>query len=365
MLIHDHDSRGADPLERALGLGQAAAPQIAAAADRYVAFMRASGLSDARIRQLADGCHAALAEWSPSLARELDHIAAGAQLDPTQLRILNARTEILAATRVLGAECSAVAVADGARSFGFQTWDWLPALAPAGMVWRYTSDMGRAVTTFTEPGMLAKIGVNDGGLGLHFNILHHHSDSRLREYGVPVHAVARAVLDGAASMLDAAELAASAATCASTVFTCVSYDRASGRADAGAIEVSPIGTRVVPAEAGVVAHTNHFLDPWLAAGEATDEQDSWERQEHLIAQRSRVVEGREPTATLPDVARLLGFTSTGQPAPVCVHADPAQPVAEQWETLLSVRTDPVRGELEWFPGSPDRAAQGPSERPPR
>ncbi len=54
---------------------------------------------------------------------------------------------------------------------------------------------GQVVRTLTEYGIVGKLGVSRRGLGLLLNILHHEGDGR--GIGVPVHVVARRVLDEA------------------------------------------------------------------------------------------------------------------------------------------------------------------------
>ena len=126
---------------------------------------------------------------------------------------------------------------------------------------------GRTVHLFTEFGIVGKIGVNDAGLGLHFNILHHRDDGR--GAGVPVHVVARRILDEAATVEEATAIARSATVSASTVLTVVAWD--DERASARCLELSPAGVGVLEPDAdGVLAHTNHFLDPRLARGELRD-----------------------------------------------------------------------------------------------
>jgi isopenicillin-N N-acyltransferase-like protein len=49
--------------------------------------------------------------------------------------------------------------------------------------------------------VLGKIGVNNHGVGVHLNILHHGADGG--PIAVPVHVLARAVLDGASGLGEA------------------------------------------------------------------------------------------------------------------------------------------------------------------
>ena len=236
----------------------------------------------ATVRSIGEASLGALEAWSPSLALEVVATAEAAGLPLWQLAALNARTEILAVmpTPPEG-ECStAVFAPPGANApRTIQTWDWHDALVPHGMMLQLTGSAGLGVKLFTEFGMLGKIGVNSAGLGLHFNILHHASDDD--SAGVPVHAIARRLLEEARSVDDAIALARSARVSASTVLTVFSRHDASPRA--ASIELSRHATAVVlPREDGWITHTNHFLAPELVPGERTlDVSTTYARLDHV------------------------------------------------------------------------------------
>ena len=82
----------------------------------------------------------------------------------------------------------------GRAPIGAQTWDWHRELAGGWAVLEYPQAR-RPFVTLTEAGLLAKIGINSAGVGVLFNILSHRSDTG--DGGVPVHAVARRILDSA------------------------------------------------------------------------------------------------------------------------------------------------------------------------
>ena len=203
---------------------------------------------------------------------------------------------------------------------------------------------------FTEFGTAAKIGVNSAGLGLHFNILSHVSDSDAG--GVPVHAIARRVLEDARSIDDARRIAASATVSASTVLTVFETDAAGSRA--ASLELSPAGLGVVdPAADGWLLHTNHFLDPELFLGDTVPaDSTTHERFAHLQAVRGRL-------ADLDPARRTLALCGDlGADAAVCMTPDPALPRIDQWATLLTIAVDTAGFALDVFPGRPDEAAAG-------
>ena len=326
----------------------------------YLDFFAIRGIAGGRVRAIAESCLAELRSWAPHLADELEATAIAAGVPVWELAAVNARTEVLAVVAPdAEGECStAVLVPPGAAApESIQTWDWHAHLCRSGLVMSYAPDapagptgagrVGR-VAMFTELGVLGKIGANDAGLGVHFNILHHASDRG--DGGVPVHAIARRVLDEAATVDEAEAIIRSAPASASTVLTVVARD---GERRAACFEISPARVAVVrPGADGWLVHTNHFIDPTQREGEATrDASTTYERLGHLVAQR-------EGMGGLP-IERRAGAMAgkAGALAPVCFRPDPAEPLHEQWTTLLTVGFDLSRGGLEYRPGSPAALAE--------
>ncbi|TDC97220.1 peptidase C45 [Actinomadura sp. 7K507] len=304
----------------------------------------------ARVRALSEEALAQTAAWAPSLGAEIGAIAAGAGLETWRVASVSARTEILAALNApVRSECStAVVLPGGAPPRTVQTWDWHDAMRDVPVVWTYEPSPGHRVRTFTEFGALAKIGVNGAGLGVHFNILGHASDGGAT--GVPVHVIARCILDEAETLEDAERIARSARTSASTAITVVTYDGRRGRA--ATLEICPDGVGVIPADAaGTLLHTNHFEDPALAAGEAGGDElpGSLARLGHL---RSRTRTLSAPTAQ--QRAEALVGHAPGD-APVCAHPTTGDPSRARWETLATISLDVAAGALDVHRGGPCRA----------
>jgi isopenicillin-N N-acyltransferase-like protein len=209
------------------------------------------------------------------------------------------------------------------------------------VLWAYEPRAGCTVRTFTEFGVLAKIGVNTAGLGVHFNILRHASDTA--EIGVPVHLVARRILDEAATVDEAVVLAKSARTSASTAITVVTADAAA------TLELCPDGVAVVPADE-VLLHTNHFLDPDLAEGErlAVERPLTYDRLAHLHDH----VDGLAVADLTERVSPMLSHGPDR--APVCAHPDPAAALHERWETVATISLDLAAAALVVHEGGPCR-----------
>ncbi len=329
MTIPTHTSTETEPHARGREFGARWPAEIAATFDGYAALFDAHGADRAQVRSYAEEAARETEKWSPALAAEMAGIAAGAGLAAWQVAAVNARTEILAALDAVGeGECSTAVVlpGGGAPPRTVQTWDWHPHLRDVPVLWAYEPSPGRSVATFTEFGVLGKIGVNTAGLGVHFNILRHASDSA--EIGVPVHLVARRILDEAGTVDEAVAVARSARTSASTAITVVTSDAAA------TLELCPDGVAVVPTDA-VLLHTNHFLDPALAAGErlAVERPLTYDRLEHLHEHAGGL-------AAVDATARVGAMLSHGPDgAPVCAHPDPAAALHERWETVATISLD--------------------------
>lgn len=355
MKIHTLVSEIRDPLERGREIGARFAEQIRHTTALYLDFFPQVGVSLRDAERIGDNSLAALEAWSPGLAAEVIGMAKGAALPLWQLASLNARTEVLAA-RTRHSECSTTVFAPpGAQApRTLQTWDWHDCLCPHGLMLDLHTARGMQVKLFCEFGMLAKLGVNSAGLGLHFNILHHASDHD--GGGVPVHAIARRVLEEVSSVDEAIELVRSARVSASTVLTVFSREDSSPRAVS--IEMSPQRTALVlPREDGWLLHTNHFLDPQLSLGEqVADRADTHCRLDHL----QQMVAGMDSPDLRARAEAMCG--AAGDSAPICFHPDLSQPGTERWETLLSVGIDTERCLLEYAAGTPLRLAKAGFER---
>jgi isopenicillin-N N-acyltransferase-like protein len=298
---------------------------------------------------LALGTVAATRAWAPDLVDEMQGIADGAGVPLWVVAALNARTEILAmADAPRAGECSAV-VHTGGHTLGGQSWDWHDELADG---WHVQSVRGDVVgfAGLTEHGILAKIGVNEAGVGILFNILGHVDDGHLDDgaAGVPVHLVARRVLGTATSFDDALAILAQAPVSASTVMTVVTPDRSA------CVEVSPAGVGVVaPDDNGWLLHTNHFVDPTLARGELRGrrEPETFDRLRVLSARVAARVDGRPGLDGVDDLASLL-TVHPEDGAEVCCHPPVNGRLGSRWATLATVAVEPAARRLLVHAGGP-------------
>ncbi|WP_406054497.1 C45 family peptidase [Streptomyces sp. NBC_01077] len=346
MELHTLTTGTTDPRERGSLLGTRFAGQVRRVAELYLEHFAALGVPEDQVRSVATRSHEALRAWAPALAEESDACADAAGVQRWKVAAVGARTEILAACPEPGVgECStAVFAPPGATPQTLQTWDWHDLLVPDGLLHELTPSAGRTVKLFTEFGVPGKIGVNSAGLGVHFNILFHASDSG--SGGVPVHAVARRILDEADTLDQAVDIASTARVSASTSLTVVTPG-----SPAASLELSPAGLAVVPAgEGGWLLHTNHFLDAGLAAGD-TGPADSLttERLAHLRDVRA-AMPGLSPAGR---AKALCGDDGAG--AVVCMRPDEGKPPHQQWGTLLTIGLDVTHCALDHLTGAPHEA----------
>lgn len=329
---------------RGEALGAAFAAGIRAALDEYDTVFRAAAIDLASARGVVETCLALTAEQVPDVAAEVTGIARGAGLEPWRVMLLSARTEVLALTKLTGSECSTGVFlpADGSAPRSIQTWDWLAAMSAVTVVRRYPSAGGRQVVTFAEVGQVAKIGVNSAGLGLHFNILHHVSDGS--QSGIPVHVVARRILDEATTLDEAVAVARATPVAASTVLTVVAAEAGSPRA--ASIELTPTGLAVIEATPGrVLAHTNHFLDPGLAAGQVIPSFSTTAERLACLTEHATLV-------ALPDpLERALALGALPD-APITMRPRAGAPPHQRWSSKATLALDVADPAIELHPGGP-------------
>ncbi|MCE4027550.1 C45 family peptidase [Microbacterium sp. Au-Mic1] len=346
-------SSSTDPRERGRSIGRTHPEAVRRSAALYRAHFADLGIDLDLADEIARRSHNLLRQWHAPLAEESDAMADAAGVDRLLVAAVGARTEILAAAEPQReGECStAVHVPSTGSAETIQTWDWHATLVPFGLLLDYAPAAGRRAKLFTEFGTAAKIGVNSAGLGLHFNILSHREDAATG--GVPVHAIARRIIDEADTVADAIALAASATVSASTVFTVTERGTADRAPQAASVEVSPAGVAVVrPGDDGWLLHTNHFLDHGLSAGDTMPaDSTTAERYSHLAAMKAGMT-GLDP---LGRAAAMCG--DDGEGAAVCMRPELDKPSHEQWETLLTIGIDAASTHLDVYPGTPADAAR--------
>lgn len=219
---------------------------------------------------------------------------------------------------------------------GAQTWDWHTDMADNWLGWTVPFVDGRSLATLTEFGILGKIGVNDAGLGLLFSILYHAFDGR--GVGVPVHVLARAVLDRARTVEEALAVVADAELSASSTFSLLD---ASGTT---AVELFPEGRGIVLSGAGWLARTHHFLSTEGAPGDRSHVTSS--NSPIRLAALTDYLRSVADRTAAGLVSALCGHDPDG---PLCVHTSAEEP---GFSTLATVVIDTSMAQLSVWRGWP-------------
>lgn len=339
MSLPHHVSAEAAAADRGQAFGAAQADAVAVTARTYRRLLQeAAGVARDDLRHAGATLVQRLQPRWPELIAEIEGIAAGARQDPLELIAINARTELLAGAG--GPECSLVGRVSGASACLVQTWDWHPDLAPARLLWTVIEQDGSWLTTATEAGIVAKLGVNSRGVACGLNSLASSADGGVG--GLPIHLLLRLLLERCDGATDALALLLNARTSASA---CISVAVAEPDAAAlFAVELSPGGgVALWPDEQGRLIHTNHFLAP-LPTGVDT-----------LAARHpGTLLRHRRLSDLLREGIDPLDALATHFPLgePLCRHAGADGDWTERRATLLTLSIDPGRPSFRLAAGPP-------------
>jgi len=340
--------------ERGRRHGEQARQRVERSLANYAKLFESVGMRWEEAQRRALPFREVVGTFDAELLEELEGIAHGAGRPLAELLALNARTEILPASFLTGAdpgECTAVAVVPAASTTGgtllAQNWDWVGAQRDSMVILRVREGADPACVTLTEAGMLAKIGLNGAGFGVCLNILRSVFDGGAP--GVPVHVLLRALLKRA-GVRDAIALCSALAFGGSSNILCA--DRGG---EVASLEFSPRGMKVLRAGEGTLCHTNHFLHA-EAAGWQAEQAPNLSSQPRL--RRARELAGARPKHGVEDLQRLLRDESDGLLS-ICREPDRSLPPRAQIETVASVVMELARGVMHVAPDVPSRAAYQP------
>lgn len=341
-MIHTWSTDETDPAARGEAFGRRWQARVRATLAEYGALFGGRGVSPDTVRETADATRDVVAAHAPDVLAEIDGVAHGAGIEPWAAMAINARTEILARASVLTDECSTAVLipADGGAPRTLQTWDWYSQMAHETVVRSQPGQDGSRVAFFGEFGQVAKIGVSSRGVGVHLNMLQHSSDGS--QLGVPVHVIARMILDRAGSLAEALAIVDGVPLGASTVLTVITAEPA-----AASVELSPAGWAALQATPGEpLLHTNHFLDPALAAGETPATTFSTTRE------RLAFLDGRAAAVGISDpVARVTALASE-EVGSICMDPDPRREPDDRPQTKATLTIDVERAELGFHDSHP-------------
>ena len=373
--------RASDHVARGQQRGEELRTGIVSTLDAYRRYFSHLSITEAAVQSAAASSWQQLREWWPTGAEEAEAVAAGAGIDVTGLMEIIARTEIMTQAAAAPTECSTVSHTSPGASVAAQNWDWA---ADFSTLWHF-NDVGSVPGQYrhvgiAEFGMLGKIGLNEAGVGVLLNILKHAGDEA---GGVPIHMILARVLAEAGTLAEALEIIDSAPTSSSSIITVITAEEAVQVEIAGALKRERRARAASPSDgetgkSGFLIHTNHFLHPDLLDGamELRPDSTSQERYRHLAEavvrfEAERAVagngEGSSESAassdgeahlpvTVGDLTKLL-TTGPGE-APVCCTPAPDAAYGNRSATLVSVRIDPARKQIDLAPGSPAEGLNG-------
>lgn len=298
------------------------------------------GLDWTRARRVAERFLPMIERGFPAILEEMDGIARGAGLELADILTLNCRSEI-SLTQASGG-CSAFALARDATQWLAQNWDWRSDQLHNVVALEISGDDAPTLFSIGEAGMVAKIGMNEHGLGVCLNAIR----SRTCGEGLPIHVALRKILE-CRDLDDAVAVARRDRVCSPAHFLVAQGD---GRALG--LEVHPGEPGVLSPQNGVVTHTNHLYAGGGAEGvEDFPRADSRPRLARLEALLDALVDEARGAIGERELFALLA-DHHGAPLSLCRHFNPDQPAEERMETLFSVVMDLTRRRLTLRHGKP-------------
>lgn len=337
------------PRERGRQLGRAEATRVARAIEVYTGvFDHYAGLSWSQARQVAESFLPPMKAYDEELVAEMAGIAEGASLDLMDIVTLNARTEVMYASGAeLPPECTSLAAASPATSFDRvfvgQNWDWLRSCRDLCVVMEIEQPGRPSVMTFTEAGIVGKLGFNSDGLGVAANLLATSEDRG--QPGVPVHMLLRSALN--ASSVPAAVHAITRAERGASG----NYIFAAADGTMVDVETGPGGlasVRLIHPVAGILAHTNTFEAITVSEDLGLVRLPDSPLRRHRLGELLDAVRG---SIELGDLHQALS-DHRGYPSAICRHADDTLGPWQSIVTNASVISDPQAGQLHVLLGNP-------------
>ncbi|WP_158566668.1 C45 family autoproteolytic acyltransferase/hydolase [Actinomadura craniellae] len=338
------------PFARGLAHGEQAREEIHEAIRVYRRWFETfARLSWEAARDAARAHRPWLENRDPAALEEMRGIAAGAGVPTTEIVALNFRTEIAyaAAGDLALTECTVLGVDASASGDGHvylaQNWDWLTELLPLTIMLDWEFDGGRAVSV-TEPGMLAKFGVNSAGVALCVNLLG--SDAHGR--GGSFHTLARRVLESA-TVLDATWAVTGSERAGSGNFL---IGGASG--ELIDVEYNPVRCRLLFPANGTLAHANHFVGPDPGVRDRLDVLRGLSPGTYFRQWRAEQLLAAGPGAGLAGMQAILR-DHYGAPESICRHPQPPGRREVLGQTNVSLIIDVTASALHYTLGCPCRS----------
>lgn len=209
--------------------------------------------------------------FNPNLKIEMDAIAEGAKVAPVDIYMLNARTELLAIAGQVNSECSSFFFPK--TKILFENWDWLEGSRELTVVLSITLENGNKILTYTEAGIVGKVGTSSKGFAVGFNYLFPEPSYG----GLPIHVLLRTLLESN-SYSEAYEIL-------NRPYPGTSGNILLGSIDGESVdaELSGVETKLIPGTENAFGHVNHYLSGTENREEAGTGflHNSFERAERL------------------------------------------------------------------------------------
>jgi isopenicillin-N N-acyltransferase-like protein len=268
-----------------------------------------------------------VAEYTPQYLRELEGMAQGAGVPLDDLMVLNCMEGIV--NDALHLKCTSFAVGGEWTTNGHvligHNEDWSPEDENTVYLVRAHPENEPAYLALTYGGLIPNIGFNQHGIAQCCDSVYP-NDSRL---GIPRIFVARAVL--------------ACQTLSDALSTAVLNKRAAGynhliaheSGELYNIEVSAKQFSTQYAREGMIAHTNHYLDPRLQQIE--HQPESLLRSHVRLNRAERLLRTMVPHST-ESFASILS-DHVNRPNSICCHDVDAQVMIERSKTIASIMID--------------------------
>jgi isopenicillin-N N-acyltransferase-like protein len=291
--------------ERGRAVGSALAETIARSLDFYRAFMERRGVTVDALPAMLGPFRAAAKGAVPELVEEIEGMAEGAGADPWELFAANAWEELepMMELAAMPDRCTAFAVSGPGGTVLGHNEQWYAGDAGNIAVGVQRPDGEVAFASPSVVACLPAVGMNAVGLAQGVMSLSGRDDGE----GVPRVPISRRALTGV-DLDDAVSRATMPGKSGG-----YAYVLAAAGGEVRILETTASDHAVL---AGPGSHTNHYLDPGLAA-----RGDASEGSQARLSRLDELLEERRPSR--PEDAMEILRDHRGEPQSICLHPDPA------------------------------------------
>ncbi len=338
-----------DPVKRGQVYGEAAGNSIKKLLEIYKElFFKNSGLAWNKILPMLDPYIDKTKAFAPELLDEIKGIATGANLTFKDIFAINARSEILFDLNIFTDECSTLVALPGSTknrsTILAQNWDWYKETESCQVILKIAQRENiPSIVTFTEAGQLAKIGMNNAGIGLVVNTL---SADRAK-VGIPWIFISRRILESS-RMTQAMGSVLNSPKGHSMNFLIAHED-----GEAVDIETSCIENNIIFPQKNTLAHTNHYIEPCIGfkdnkKGHHNPAPSSYFRLNRI----NKLLTQMDGKLKIESIQNILK-DHFDHPFSVCLHdSDEFTPITQTSKTCLSIVMDLSQKTIFYTKGNP-------------